>query len=201
MSKKTPAIGIDLGTTYSVIGAWINGDVKILQNNEGQPTTPSIVSFLDEELIGEYAKVELIRNPQNTIYNIKRLIGHKKTDESISGTPLVSLDESGFSTEKLGRKNSEETILNNTSQNIISFLTYLITIAIGYYSDNIITIDNFNGSTVNNYLSVMLPPLFFIILTRQFKLYFEKFVAILLILFSLCLITGYFLVNFTSIFA
>ena len=83
MSKKTPAIGIDLGTTYSVIGAWINGDVKILQNNEGQPTTPSIVSFLDEELIGEYAKVELIRNPENTIYNIKRLIGHKKTDESI----------------------------------------------------------------------------------------------------------------------
>ena len=125
----------------------------------------------------------------------------KKMDESISGTPLVSLDESGYSTEKIGRKNSEETILNNTSQNIISFLTYLITIAIGYYSDNIITIDNFNGSTVNNYLSVMLPPLFFVILARQFKLYFEKFVAILLILFSLCLITGYFLVNFTSIFA
>jgi amino acid permease len=132
---------------------------------------------------------------------IFKKVQSKKTDESISGTPLVSLDESGFSTEKLGRKKSEETILNNTSQNIISFLTYLITIAIGYYSDNIITIDNFNGSTVNNYLSVMLPPLFFIILARQFKLYFEKFVAILLILFSLCLITGYFLVNFTSIFA
>ena len=128
-------------------------------------------------------------------------VQRKKTDESMSGTPLVSLDESGYSTEKIGRKNSEETILNNTSQNIISFLTYLITIAIGYYSDNIITIDNFNGSTVNNYLSVMLPPLFFVILARQFKLYFEKFVAILLILFSLCLITGYFLVNFTSIFA
>ena len=90
---------------------------------------------------------------------------------------------------------------NNRSQNIISFITYLITIAIGYYSDNIITIDNFNGSTVNNYLSVMLPPLFFLIIARHATLYFEKFVAILLILFSFCLITGYFLVNFTSIFA
>ena len=84
MSKKCPAIGIDLGTTYSVIGAWINGDVKILQNDEGQTTTPSIVSFLDDgELLGESAKVELIRNPKNTIFNIKRLIGHKITDEII----------------------------------------------------------------------------------------------------------------------
>ena len=84
MSKKCPAIGIDLGTTYSVIGAWINGDVKILQNDEGQTTTPSIVSFLDDgELLGESAKVELIRNPKNTIFNVKRLIGHKITDEII----------------------------------------------------------------------------------------------------------------------
>ena len=83
MSKKIPAIGIDLGTTYSVIGAWMNGDVKILQNDEGQTTTPSIISFLDEELFGESAKVELIRNPKNTIFNVKRLIGRKITDESV----------------------------------------------------------------------------------------------------------------------
>ena len=125
----------------------------------------------------------------------------KKMDESISGTPLVSLDESGVSTEKPERKASEETMLNERSQVIITIITYMITVVIGYYSDNIITIDNFNGSTVNNYLSVMLPPLFFIILSRKKSFSFEKFIAILLILFSFTLILGYFLFNFTSIFA
>ena len=131
---------------------------------------------------------------------LKKIQG-KKLDESVSGTPLVSLDESGISTEKPGRKASEENILNDRSQNLIAFVAYLITIFIGYYSDNIITIDNFNGSTVNNYLSVMLPALFFMILSPSGKLYCEKFIAILIIIFSTCLITGYFLFNFTSIFA
>ena len=125
----------------------------------------------------------------------------KKMDESISGTPLVSLDESGYSTENPGQKGSEESILNERSQTLITLVAYIITMSIGYYSDNIITIDNFNGSTVNNYLSVMLPPLFFIILSRKKKFSFEKLIAILLILFSFGLITGYFLFNFTSIFA
>ena len=125
----------------------------------------------------------------------------KKMDESISGTPLVSLDESGYSTEKPGRKASEETMLNERSQTIITVVTYMITVVIAYYSDDIITIDNFNGSTVNNYLSVMLPPLFFIILSRKKSFTFEKLIAILLILFSFALIVGYFLFNFTSIFA
>ena len=125
----------------------------------------------------------------------------KKMDESISGTPLVSLDESGYSTENPGQKGSEESILNERSQTLITLVAYITTMSIGYYSDNIITIDNFNGSTVNNYLSVMLPPLFFIILSRKKKFSFEKLIAILLILFSFGLITGYFLFNFTSIFA
>ena len=124
----------------------------------------------------------------------------KKMDESISGTPLVSLDESGYSTENPGQKGSEESILNERSQTLITLVAYIITMSIGYYSDNIITIDNFNGSTVNNYLSVMLPPLFFIILSRKKKFSFEKLIAILLILFSFGLIVGYFLFNFTNIF-
>ena len=133
-------------------------------------------------------------------YILKKYHG-KKMDESISGTPLVSLDESGYSTENPGQKGSEESILNERSQTLITLVAYIITMSIGYYSDNIITIDNFNGSTVNNYLSVMLPPLFFIILSRKKKFSFEKLIAILLILFSFGLITGYFLFNFTSIFA
>ena len=124
----------------------------------------------------------------------------KKMDESISGTPLVSLDESGYSTENPGQKGSEESILNERSQTLITLVAYITTMSIGYYSDNIITIDNFNGSTVNNYLSVMLPPLFFIILSRKKKFSFEKLIAILLILFSFGLIVGYFLFNFTNIF-
>ena len=131
---------------------------------------------------------------------LKKIQG-KKLDESMTGTPLVSLDESGISLEKQGKKAPEENILNDRSQNLIAFMAYTITIFIGYYSDNIITIDNFNGSTVNNYLSVMLPALFFILLSPPGKLYCEKFIAILIIIFSSCLITGYFLFNFTSIFA
>ena len=132
-------------------------------------------------------------------YILKKYHG-KKLDESISGTPLVSLDESGYSTEKPGRKGSEETTLTEKTQILITVIAYSITVCIGYYSDNIITIDNFNGSTVNNYLSVMLPPLFFIILSRKKKYTFEKLIAILLILFSFGLIVGYFLFNFTNIF-
>ena len=85
----------------------------------------------------------------------------KKTDESISGTPLVSLDESGYSTERPGRKASEENILNDRSQIILALVTYIITVLIAYYSDNIIAIDNFNGSTVNNYLSCHIASIIF----------------------------------------
>ena len=97
---------------------------------------------------------------------LKKIQG-KKLDESISGTPLVSLDENGNAIDKPGRKDSEEIILNETSQTLLTIATYAVTIIIGYYSDSIIAVDNFNGSTVNNYLSVMLPPLFFIIISRK----------------------------------
>ena len=125
----------------------------------------------------------------------------KKDDESTLGTQLESLDESGYTIEKSRRKDSEEIILNERSQIIITFLIYIITVLIAYYSDNIIAIDNFNGSTVNNYLSAMLPGLFFLILIKEFGNCFEKLIAVILILFSIALIAGYFLFNFTSIFA
>jgi len=124
----------------------------------------------------------------------------KKTDESISGTPLETLDESGYSTERPGRKASEENILNERSQLMLALVTYIITVLIAYYSDNIIAIDNFNGSTVNNYLSAILPALFFIILLKENCFSFEKFIAVLIIIFGFLLIIGYFLFNFTSIF-
>ena len=125
----------------------------------------------------------------------------KKTDESTSGTPLVSLDESGKETNEPEKRDSKETILNERSQVILTIIIYIITVVIAFYSDNIITIDNFNGSTVNNYLSVMLPPLFFLILIKEYSFSFEKLIAVILIIFSFALIVGYFLFNFTSIFA
>ena len=81
---EAPCVGIDLGTTYSVVGVWQQGEVQIIQNEMGNRITPSVVAFTDSErLIGDGAKNQLPQNPENTIYAIKRLIGRKYTDDSV----------------------------------------------------------------------------------------------------------------------
>jgi molecular chaperone DnaK len=79
-------IGIDLGTTNSCVAIMDGGTVKIIENSEGDRTTPSIVAFpkdSDEVLVGQSAKRQAVTNPENTLYAIKRLIGRRFDEEVV----------------------------------------------------------------------------------------------------------------------
>ena len=75
-------IGIDLGTTNSCVAVMEGGKPRVIENSEGDRTTPSVVAFTDsgEELVGASAKRQAVTNPQNTLHAIKRLIGRKFKD-------------------------------------------------------------------------------------------------------------------------
>ena len=75
-------IGIDLGTTNSVVAVMEGGEPIVIQNSEGQRTTPSIVGFTakGERLVGQPAKNQIITNPENTVYSIKRFMGRRREE-------------------------------------------------------------------------------------------------------------------------
>lgn len=109
MNLDEHVIGIDLGTTYSCVSVWRNGEAHVLTNAEGDRTTPSWVAFTDQgRLVGDAAKRQAAINPKNTLFNIKRIIGRQFSEcgeeldlmpfevkEGEGGKPVVCVDVNG----------------------------------------------------------------------------------------------------------
>src|SRR3989344_2490889 len=105
-------IGIDLGTTNSAVAVMEAGSPKIIENSEGVRTTPSIVAIskTSERLVGLLARRQAVTNPKNTVFGIKRFIGHNFDEEAvqkdIKTVPFeVSKGEAGGVSVKIGDKN------------------------------------------------------------------------------------------------
>jgi heat shock 70kDa protein 1/2/6/8 len=97
------AIGIDLGTTYSAVGIWKDNRCEIIANSQGNRTTPSHVAFTDEErIIGDAAKNQANANPENSIYDAKRLIGRDFND------PVVQSEMKLFPFKIINKNNKPE---------------------------------------------------------------------------------------------
>jgi len=83
-SRAFATIGIDLGTTNSCVAVMESNNPKVIENSEGQRTTPSVVAFADDGTrhVGDVAKRQAVQNPENTLFATKRLIGRRFEDES-----------------------------------------------------------------------------------------------------------------------
>ena len=94
MAKKV--IGIDLGTTFSVVAIMEGGEPKVIINEEGSRLTPSVVAFTKEGevLVGQVAKRQAITNPENTIFSIKRFMGRRYSEVQNEKVPYKLIGDS-----------------------------------------------------------------------------------------------------------
>ncbi len=119
-------IGIDLGTTNSVVAVMQGGEPTIIANQEGTRTTPSVVAFTDkgERLVGQIAKRQAITNPENTVFGVKRLIGRKfdsaevQNDIKILPYKIEKAPNGDLRINLRGKQNSPAEISSNILANI-----------------------------------------------------------------------------------
>jgi len=137
----THAIGIDLGTTYSCVGVLKHEGVEIIANDQGNRTTPSYVAFTDSErLIGDAAKNQAAKNPTNTVFDAKRLIGRKFTDDTVKADMrhwpfVVKGDSAGKPLIEVQYQNATKTF--HAEQVSAMVLTYMKTIAEAYLGETV----------------------------------------------------------------
>ncbi|THW57628.1 heat shock 70 kDa protein [Aureobasidium pullulans] len=146
-----PAIGIDLGTTYSCVGIYRDDRIEIIANDQGNRTTPSFVAFTDtERLIGDSAKNQVAMNPHNTVFDAKRLIGRKFADAEVQADmkhfPFKVIDKAGKPVVQVEFKGEEKTF---TPEEISSMVLTKMRE----------TAESYLGGTVNN--AVVTVPAYF----------------------------------------
>jgi molecular chaperone DnaK len=145
-------IGIDLGTTNSVVAIMEGGDPKVITNSEGSRITPSVVAFTDsgERLVGQIARRQAVTNPENTIFSIKRLIGRRFDDPQVSKAAkilpykVVKADNGDAWVESRGKKYSAPEIsafvLQKMKQTAEDYLGEKVTDAVvtvpAYFNDS-----------------------------------------------------------------
>lgn len=110
-----PAVGIDLGTTYSCVGVFRDDRIEIIANDQGNRTTPSFVAFTDtERLIGDAAKNQVAMNPHNTVFDAKRLIGRRYNDAEVQADmkhfPFKIVDKDGKPAVEVEFKGEQKTL-------------------------------------------------------------------------------------------
>ena len=115
------AIGLDLGTTFSCIGVYRNGEVEIIPNRNGDKITPSIVSIIDENTILKCEETldKLVENYDSTIYSFKRFIGREYKDKKVQ----EDLKKENFPFKIIGDQEQKNLIIEITKNNITKQFT------------------------------------------------------------------------------